>query len=167
MTSTIRLTLGLALLTLAAPAAHAQHKGGPTLVVAAANTTAAADAAKGAPRAAVRPDDVLRYTLTFSNVTEHAVANVELRNPIPAGVSFVPGSAKASRADARLEFSADQGKSWSARPTETVRGQDGKSVTRDIPVARYTHIRWTVTGAVPAKAVVTAEFEARVIGAGA
>jgi uncharacterized repeat protein (TIGR01451 family) len=167
MTRSIRFTLGfLTLLALAAPAQAQQRKGGPTLVVAASNATAATEASKGAVRSAVRPNDVLRYTLTFSNPTEHSVAKVELRNPIPDGVVFVPGSAKASRADARLEFSADNGKSWAAQPTETV-VLAGQQVTRAIPVNRYTHIRWVVKGSVEARGVITAEFEAKVAGAGA
>jgi uncharacterized repeat protein (TIGR01451 family) len=165
MTRSIRVTLALlALLTVAAPLQAQQRKGGPTLVVAASNTTASAEAATS--RSAVRPNDVLRYTLTFTNPTEHSVANVELRNPIPDGVSFVPGSAKASRADARLEFSADRGKSWAAQPMETVTVA-GQQVTRPIPVNRYTHIRWVVKSAVEARGVITAEFEAKVAGAGA
>ena len=167
MTRSIRFTLGfLALLAVSAPAHAQQRKAGPTLVVAASNTTASAEASNGAVRSAVRPNDVLHYRLTFSNPTDHSVANVELRNPMPAGVSFVPGSAKASRSDARLEFSADNGKSWSAQPMEKAL-VGGQTVTRAIPVDRYTHIRWVMKNAVEAKGVVTAEFEARVNGAGA
>jgi uncharacterized repeat protein (TIGR01451 family) len=165
MTRSLRLTLVfLALLAAAAPAQAQQQKGGPTLVVAASNTTAAAESPTG--RSAVRPNDVLRYTLTFSNPTDHSVANVELRNPIPDGVIFVPGSANTSRADARLEFSADKGKSWAAQPMESVTVA-GQQITRTIPVNRYTHIRWVVKSAVEARSVITAEFEARVAGAGA
>lgn len=168
MTRTLRFSLALSLLTLlaVAPAQAQQRKGGggPTLLVAASNTTASAESAKG--RTAVRPNDVLRYTLTFSNPTERAVANVELRNPIPEGVVFVPGSARASRPDARLEFSADNGKSWATQPMESVTVA-GQQVTRAIPVNRYTHIRWVVKSAVQPRGVITAEFEAKVAGAGA
>jgi uncharacterized repeat protein (TIGR01451 family) len=164
MTRTLRLTLALLTLLAVAPAQAQQRKGGPTLLVAASNTTASAESAKG--RSAVRPNDVLRYTLTFSNPTERPVANVELRNPIPEGVVFVPGSAKASRPDARLEFSADNGKSWAAQPMESVTVA-GQPVTRAIPVNRYTHIRWVVKSAVQPKGVITAEFDAKVGGAGA
>jgi uncharacterized repeat protein (TIGR01451 family) len=167
MTTPLRFFLGfLTLLAVVAPAQAQQRTVGPTLVVAAANTTASTESGKGAARSAVRPNDVLRYTLTFSNPTDRSVANVELRNPIPAGVTFVPGSAKASRADARLEFSADQGKSWAAQPMETITVA-GQQVTRIIPVDRYTHIRWVVKSPVTAKGVITAEFEAKVAGAGA
>jgi uncharacterized repeat protein (TIGR01451 family) len=163
MTRSIRLSLAMIALLVGATSAQAQ-KSSPTLVVSAANTTAAGEA--GAARTAVRPNDVLRYTLTFRNPTDHAVSNVELRNPIPAGVTVVAGSAHASRADARLEFSADGGKSWSAEPMEMVTAGD-KQVRRAIPVDRYTHIRWVLKSSVAANAVVTADFEARVAASGA
>ena len=153
------LSLGLTVST-----AHAQQakSATPTLSVAAVNTTAVQAGEKG--RKTVRPDDVLRYTLTFRNPGPKALGNVELRNPIPAGVHFVPGSAHASRDDARLEFSADGGKSWAAEPTETVT-EDGKPVTRPVPVERYTHVRWLVGGTVAARSTVTADFSAKVAGA--
>lgn len=169
MSTTLRTTLALALLLpgLAVPA-RAQAKASPTISVTALNTTARAEAqAKGgAARTAVQPNDVLRYTLTFSNATDKPVHNVELRDPIPAGVRFVPGSAHASRADARLEFSADGGRTWSAAPSETVT-VDGRSVVRAIPAERFTHVRWVVAGAVAPRATVTADFEARVARGGA
>jgi uncharacterized repeat protein (TIGR01451 family) len=161
MTRSIRLSLATIALTIGATA-QAQ-KSSPTLVVSAANTTAATE--PGAVRAAVRPNDVLRYTLTFRNSTDHAVSNVELRNPIPAGVLLVPGSAHASRDDARLEFSADGGKSWAAEPVEMVTVGD-KELRKAIPLDRYTHIRWVLRSPVAAKAVVMADFEARVAGTG-
>lgn len=147
--------------------AHAQRSAGrapsPTLVVNALNTTAVAQST-GSARATVLPNDVLRYTLTLTNPTSRALSNVELRNPMPAGVRYVTGSAHASRADARLEFSADGGKSWAAEPVETA-VVAGQTVTRPIPVERYTHIRWVVVGTVAPNAMVRADFEARVGGA--
>ena len=148
--------------SLALPAgAQSAKAGGPTLSVAAINATAVEAGEKS--RKTVRPDDVLRYTLTFTNPGPKALANVELRNPIPAGLRLVPGSAHASRDDARLEYSADSGRSWSPEPMETVT-ENGERVTRPVPVARYTHVRWIVAGAVPAKGTVTADFSAKVVG---
>jgi uncharacterized repeat protein (TIGR01451 family) len=158
----------LALSLFGASSAHAQrsasHESAPTLVVGAVNTTAGREGAQGSTRIAVLPNDVLRYTLTLTNPTSRSLANVELRNPMPAGLRYVPGSAHASRSDARLEFSADGGRSWAAEPVETVLVA-GQPVTRPIPVERYTHIRWIVAGSVASNAVVRADFEARVGGA--
>lgn len=168
MTRFTRSTLAAALMLLsAALPARAQQAAvrdaAPSLVVAAVNTTAQAEADRPA-RNTVRPNDVLRYTLTFTNPTARSLGNVELKNPIPAGVHLVAGSTHASRRDALVEFSADGGRSWSAQPTESV-VVDGRQAMRPIPADRYTHVRWTVRGAVGPQATVTADFEARVGGA--
>ena len=138
----------------------------PALAITVQNRTASAEAAQGAARkdSTVKPGDVLHYTLTFSNPTPRALGNVQLSNPLPKGLEFVPASVRASRADARLEFSADGGKTFAAEPTLEV-VVDGKTVRRPAAPEQYTHVRWTVTGAVAAQAVVTAEYDARV-GAG-
>ena len=143
-----------------APAGSAR----PSLQVVAVNRTAAAEAARGARRAdtTVHAGDVLRYRLTFANTADRAVKNVAIANPVPAGLQFVAGSAKASRDDARAEYSIDGGRTWSAHPTETV-VVDGRAVERAVAPERYTAVRWIVGGAVAPAAVVTAEFEARLV----
>lgn len=135
----------------------------PALTIAVQNRSAAAEAARGAARrdTTVRPGDVLRYTLTFVNGTPSAIRNVQLSNPLPAGLQLVAGTVKASRADAQVEYSADGGKSFSATPTLEV-VVDGKTERRPASPAQYTHVRWTVTGAVAPQATVTAEYETRV-----
>lgn len=159
----------LAALTLAASAAPAfaqraaaASPRGEALVISASNRTAAAEAERGAARAenTARAGDVLRYTLKFTNVVGRPIRGVELKNPIPAGLSFVQGSAKATREDARVEFSADGGRTFSVEPTEAV-VVDGREVSRPVPAERYTHVRWTVAGWVQPRAGVVAEYEAR------
>jgi len=173
MTRILRLTLAIAALLatpLVRPAAAQQPaRSAPSIVVSARNTTAADEVARKArpiARTTVHPGDVLRYTLTFTNSTARAVRDVELRDPIPAGVQFVAGSARASRADARLEFSVDGGASWSAQPMESVL-VDSRQVRRPVPATRFTHVRWVFAGTVPANGTVTADFDVRVNGAGA
>ncbi|HEX2092172.1 MAG TPA: hypothetical protein VHG28_07200 [Longimicrobiaceae bacterium] len=153
----------LALHLLGALPAAAQGGGGPSaLVVTTDNRTAAAEAARGAPRrdAGVRPGDVLRYRLTFTNVAGRPVRSVALSNPLPEQFRFVPGSTRASREDARAEYSADGGRSFSLQPMEEV-VVDGRRVQRPVAPERYTHVRWIVGGWVAPGATVTAEFEAR------
>lgn len=132
------------------------------LAVTAENRTAVAAAARGAKRAdaTVHAGDVLRYKLTFTNTAGRPVRQVALQNPVASGLQFVGGSAQSSRQDARAEYSADNGVSWSARPMETVM-IDGKRIERAIAAERYTSVRWIVDGWVPAGATVTAQFEAR------
>jgi uncharacterized repeat protein (TIGR01451 family) len=164
-TRLIRSTLLLALVAgfgSRTAAAQQATNAAPSLVVSALNTTAAGESDRPM-RATVQPHDVLRYTLTFTNPTGRSLGNVELKNPIPAGVHLVAGSTHASRTDARAEFSADGGKSWSTAPAENVM-VDGQAISRPIPADRFTHVRWVLRGAVGPQATVTADFEARVGG---
>jgi uncharacterized repeat protein (TIGR01451 family) len=156
----IRLAVLFTLLFAAVPAA-AQQATQQALTVTATNRTAA-QAERGDDRA--RPGDVVRYRLTFTNITRAPVRGVTLANPLAAGMRFVGGSAQADRNDARLEYSADGGRTFSAQPMEEV-VVDGQRVQRAVPAERYTHVRWTVDGSVAPGATVVAEFEARV-GAG-
>ena len=162
-------SLTVALLTLVGAASVAQAQKSaqaaqPTLRVVAENRTAAAAAARGSRRAdsTVHAGDVVRYKLTFTNSADRAIRNVAIQNPVPAGLQFVAGSAKASRDDARAEYSLDGGRTWSARPMETVT-VDGRQVDRAVSPDRYTAVRWMVGGAVAPAATVTAEFEARLV----
>ena len=162
----IRYTLPLLALAMlaAAPAARAQQT--EALVVTATNRTAAAEAEAGAPRsdAAALPGDVLRYRLTFRNPGQQPVRGVVLNNPVAAGLIFVAGSARSSRDDVVTEFSTDGGRSWAAQPMEEVTDESGRRVRRPAPPEKYTHVRWTVTGAVTPGTTVTAEFDARLAG---
>ena len=163
MNRTLSMLAALAL-TLGAASAQAQRAAAPqALVVTAENRTATAEAARGATRRgdAARPGDVMRYRLTFTNVAGRPVRGVQLANPLPAGIRLVEGTPRASREDARAEYSADGGKSFSARPMEDVI-VDGRTVRRPVPAERYTHVRWTVDGTVAAGATVVAEYDARI-----
>jgi uncharacterized repeat protein (TIGR01451 family) len=156
--------LGLLLAaTLVAPArAQAPTRAASALAVTAENRTAAAAAARGAKRtdAAVHAGDVLRYKLTFTNTAGRPVRQVALQNPVANGLQFVAGSASASRQDARAEYSADNGVTWSAKPMETVT-IDGRRVERAVAPEHYTGVRWIVDGWLSPGATVTAQFEAR------
>jgi uncharacterized repeat protein (TIGR01451 family) len=148
---------------LAAPVrAQAPARPASALSVTAENRTAMAAEARGARRgdAAVHAGDVLRYKLTFTNTAGRPVRQVALQNPVASGLQFVAGSATASRHDARAEYSADNGATWSTRPMETAT-IDGKRVERPIAPERYTGVRWIVDGWVNPGATVTAQFEAR------
>jgi uncharacterized repeat protein (TIGR01451 family) len=166
MKSTIRASLfALLLATSIATPVLAQQPAASApnaLVVSAENRTATSAQAHGVRRndATAHAGDVLRYRLTFTNTAVRPVRQVSLQNPIASGLQFVAGSAKVSRSDARAEYSVDGGKSWSARPMETV-VVDGKSVERAVAPERYSGVRWIVSGFVAPRATVTAEFEAR------
>ncbi len=152
----------LVLLALAAAPATAQQPAAPgPLRVTAQNRTAAELAARGTPRGddRVRPGDVVRYRIAFTNPQRTPVRPV-LANPIAPGMAFVAGSARSARTDARAEYSIDGGKTFSVQPMETV-VVDGRRVQRAAAPEKYTHVRWTVGGFVAPGATVVAEFDTR------
>lgn len=173
-----RLSLALLALALVAVPAAAQQGGGaaPTaqasqrqaLRITVENRTAAAEAARGAPRrdTDARPGDVLRYRLVFQNTAGRPIQGVALANPLAAGMKYVGGSSLASRDDMRVEYSIDGGQTYAAQPMEEVVQEDGTRVRRPAPPEKYTHVRWTVGGWLSPEATVTAEFEARLGTAG-
>lgn len=163
LTALVALTVGASAPAGAQAGAAAAPSAQPAFTIAVQNRTAADEAARGAarPDTTVRPGDVLRYTLRFDNATERALANVQLSNALPGALELVAGTTRASRPDARLEFSADGGKNFSATPMMDV-VVEGRTARRPVPPAQYTHVRWTVAGAVAPRTAVTAEYETRV-----
>jgi uncharacterized repeat protein (TIGR01451 family) len=139
--------------------ARAQAPAPKALVVTAHNLTA--EGARGdAAQAPARPGDVIRYGLVFTNVTKGPVKNVMFDDPLPQGLVYVLGSAKADQ-PVRIDYSIDGGKTYSAQPMIAVL-ENGKQVEKPAPPARYTHVRWMIVGSVAPGAEVRAEFRAQV-----
>lgn len=163
----LRLT-GFAVLlsALCTVAAHAQNAGQPEpLVITALNLMAGdarhqAVAERGGDSNALFAGDVVLYRLVFTNTTDVAVRHVEFKDPLPAALRYVGGSASADRDDVTVSYSIDGGRVYSAQPMieATV---DGKTVQQPAPPEMYTHIRWMVEGWVEPGAQVTAEFRAQ------
>jgi uncharacterized repeat protein (TIGR01451 family) len=155
----------LALPFLAEPALAQQGEQPQPLVITAQNLMAGDArhdelAARGGDRTALLPGDVVLYRLIFTNTTDAPVRNVEFKDPLPAGLRYVAGSAAADREDVSIAYSIDGGRTYSAEPTIEV-VVDGERVMRPAPPEMYTHIRWLVTGWVQPGAQVTAEFRAQ------
>lgn len=161
MKTSLRRVIPVIALMLATVSGVAKAQAG-ALVVTAANRTAELDAAKGMKRSDtnVRGGDVMAYKLTFTNLKEKNVRQVVVSNPIPSGLKLIANSARSSREDAITEYSADAGRTFSVQPMEEIT-LDGKTVQRAVSPDRYTHVRWTIAGSIAPRAVVTAEFEAR------
>src|SRR5436190_21701893 len=86
----------------------------------------------------VLPGDTVRYHLLFTNVSAGSVHGIVLDNPIPAGLRYTAGSAKADRADVAILYSIDGGQSYSAEPMIEA-DVDGKREQRAAPSDMYTH----------------------------
>lgn len=150
--------IGFGLLALALPAS-AQMAEPQALTIAAENISAQSPERADQSDGVTRPGDLIEYRLTFTNHQDGPVSQVVMNDPIPAGLVFVPGSVTGSREDLVIEYSIDAGQSWSADPRVEVE-VDGETVLRPAPAEAFTHVRWTVTGAVNPGAQVTARFRA-------
>lgn len=107
------------------------------------------------------PGDTVRYHLVFTNVSAGAVHGIVLDNPIPAGLRYDVGSAKADRADVAILYSIDGGKTYSRAPMiDAV--VDGQHQQQPAPAEMYTHVRWTIQGDVSKGAQIRAEYDAQV-----
>ena len=152
-------SLILATLAFASPARAQQAPPEPQpLVVTAEIMPARASRERTREPSVLQPGDVVRYRLTFTNVTGDSVRNVRFDNPVPAGLRYVAGSAQADRPDVTIEFSIDGGAAYSERP-EVERVVNGQKVRRPAPPELYTHVRWMERGWVRSEEYVTAQFE--------
>ena len=164
--STQRLLSLFALSIVAGVPAMAQGTAAPKALVITAENLMAGDAqhkaaaSRGRDSKELMPGDVVRYRLTFTNVTPHAVKSVVFDNPLPAGLRYQAGTASSDRQQVVIQYSIDGGKSYSAEPMIEAE-VDGKRVQRPAPADMYTHIRWSVQGSVLPGAVVRAEFRAQ------
>jgi uncharacterized repeat protein (TIGR01451 family) len=110
-------------------------------------------------RAAV-PGAEIRYEITTSNTGSSTVYHVIPQGRVPAGTTYRTGSATVT-ASARVEFSLDGGKTWSAAPTVTVHTAQGTKVV-PAPVASYTAVRWVSAAPLRAGAATHYTYEVTV-----
>ncbi|MCK9483088.1 MAG: hypothetical protein M0R34_01830 [Candidatus Marinimicrobia bacterium] len=88
-----------------------------------------------------KPGDVIHYTITAQNVGDGVMTSPVVTDPIPAGVVYVPMSAKGE--DTIITFSINSGityQNWP--PTYTVKDADGKEIVKNAPPEMISHIRW-------------------------
>lgn len=109
----------------------------------------------------VAPGDRILYHVQIANRGDREARHAVALGPVPAGTMFVAGSATTGT-DLRVEFSVDSGKTFSAAPTITVTGKDGKSQVVPAPTERYTTVRWTWNTPLPAGAEATVSYQVQV-----
>ena len=120
-----------------------------------------AERVKLEPVGAVRPGDVLVYTLRAENRGAAPALSARIEDPIPAGTLVILESVPTVGVAA--EASLDGGSSWQAFPaTVRVVGADG--VARDVPApaSSYTHLRWSLAEPLAAGAARDLRFKVRV-----
>lgn len=85
---------------------------------------------------AIVPGDRLVFGTDFANNGVDTVTNFVVTNPLPAAVRLAPD------ADAALEVSVDNGKTFGALAALTIANSDG--TTRPATHADVTHVRWVL-----------------------
>lgn len=112
-------------------------------------------------QAVVQPGDVLRYSITGSNIGDAAARNLVLNQAVPAQMSYVLNSA-GSNANLQVTYSINGGQSFSSQPTIKVKLADGTIVDKPAPAKLYTHVRWQAQGDLPPASNLMASYEVEV-----
>jgi uncharacterized repeat protein (TIGR01451 family) len=89
----------------------------------------------------VKQGETLDWTITSENSGQAPALDYKSVGQIPPGTSFVAGSAKVE-GSAKIVYSIDRGKSYSANPTVAEKQADGTVKQVPAPVSMYTHVRY-------------------------
>jgi len=89
------------------------------------------------------PGQTLIYTIKYRNDGDEAATMVVVDDPIPEGMTFLPGSAS-EKGD--LSFSIDHGKTYKKASllTYEITNPDGSKEKRTASPEQYTNIRWQI-----------------------
>jgi uncharacterized repeat protein (TIGR01451 family) len=113
-------------------------------------------------QASVQPGDVLRYTISSENISDKAVKNLTINQPIPKRMEFVLKSAIGDiTSNTKISYSIDGGRSFVENPTVKVTLPNGKVETKAAPASIYTHIRMQIPS-VEAKNIVKGSYQVQV-----
>ncbi len=94
----------------------------------------------------VTPGETIIYSIKYKNDSADPANDIVLVMPVPKEVAYVEGSVSGD--DTSVAFSADGGKTYVARGRLTVEeGGESRPARGD----EITHIRWTLSAAVPPK----------------
>jgi uncharacterized repeat protein (TIGR01451 family) len=109
---------------------------------------------------AVKPGEVLDWTVLSENSCNAAAHDYKAVAHIPRGTEFIAGSAKAD--GAKAVYSIDNGKSFSDKPTVEEKQADGTVKRVAAPVAMYTDIRYEWSDPLAQGGKLTASYKLRV-----
>ncbi len=124
--------------TVLVTAAVAYASGGVTVQLTANRITKAQGREVVSPADQAQPGETLEYRATYRNEGTSEARGLAATLPIPAGTSYLPGTASPSRVEASLD-----GRTFAPVPLKrTVRTADGRTVVREVPVSEYRALRW-------------------------
>ena len=97
------------------------------------------------PATETQSGEIIFFTLNYSNSGEQTIRNVVLDDPIPEGMTYLPGTIWGEDAD--ILFSIDQGASYKKPSLLTYEFIDAQGVTtkRMASPEEYTNIRWVIS----------------------
>lgn len=111
-----------------------------------------------AASANVTPGDTVIFTTHYTYQGEKPATDVVINNPLPEHMLYLDGTAEGK--GTRIEFSVDKGVTFAAANILKVKDAEGKD--RPASAADYTHIRWTIEGALQNGAKGSVSFKAKV-----
>lgn len=94
------------------------------------------------PAKRAAPGQTLVVVVDYRNPAAKPASNVVVTNPLPRAMAF------SSTADDSAQVSIDGGKSWGR--LEEIRVTDREGVVRQATPEDVTHVRWRLSGSVPA-----------------
>jgi uncharacterized repeat protein (TIGR01451 family) len=113
-----------------------------------------------AKASAVKPGEILDWTIISENNGNAAAHDYKAVTRIPRGTEFIAGSAKAH--GAKAVYSIDNGKSFSDKPTVEEKQADGTVKRVAAPVAMYTDIRYEWSDPLAQGGKLSASYKLRV-----
>jgi uncharacterized repeat protein (TIGR01451 family) len=109
----------------------------------------------------VRPGEILDWRIVSENEGDAAAHDYKAVGHIPAGATFVAGSAVAEGGSV-VTYSIDGGKTYSAQPLVEEKQPDGTVKRVPAPVSMYTEVRYEWADALAAGGKLSASYQVRV-----
>ena len=106
----------------------------------------------------VAPGDTVIFTTSYEYQGEKPATNVIINNPLPEHMLYLDNTAEGK--GTRIDFSVDQGQTFAAANQLKIKDAEGKE--QPASAADYTHIRWTIEGALQNGAKGSVSFKAKV-----
>jgi uncharacterized repeat protein (TIGR01451 family) len=106
----------------------------------------------------VAPGDTVIFSTHYQYQGEKPATDVVINNPLPEHMLYLDGTAEGK--GTRIEFSVDQGQTFAVAGKLQVKDAEGKE--QPASAADYTHIRWTIEGALQDGAKGSVSFKAKV-----
>lgn len=114
---------------------------------------------KFVPASKVLPGETVQYNTFFENISNKPADNINIVNPIPKHLVYLPNSAQGK--NSQVVFSVDGGKHYGKAGTLQVRGNDGKLYPAK--PSDYTHIKWHYLGNLAPSTRQAVSFRARLL----